>query len=279
MKASENVLFSPRVMLNSSGNFNREVTADLFVHKDFPSGPMRSAIVFLHGGCWRFGSATQFYTQSEYLAEKHHFVCLNVDYRMSAEAIFPAALIDAKRGIKWLRQNSGKYNIDVNRIAVCGGSSGANIASLVSTTRDVKEYEPDEYDDEISSEANAAILFNGEFDMWDLARKGSMLEAMKAFLGGTPEEMPERYDEISSIKWINSETCPTLLLHGTRDDCVSHEQSVAYYNKLKSLGVHSEIELYQGKPHAWFNLEPDKSVTLRRMEEFLLSVFRLDGGG
>ena len=76
----------------------------------------------------------------------------------------------------------------------------------------------------------------------------------------------------------NKEAAPTLLLHGTKDRCVSHEQSVSFYNRLRECGVHSEIELYEGKPHAWFNREPDRTRVLRRIERFLVSRFRLDQG-
>jgi dienelactone hydrolase len=43
----------------------------------------------------------------------------------------------------------------------------------------------------------------------------------------------------------------------------------------KSVGVHSEIEIYQGKPHAWFNNEPDRTIATQRMERFLVEQFDL----
>ena len=275
MISSENVLFFPRLSIGRMEGFNRSLDADLFINKNESNKP-RPAIVFLHGGCWRLGSPNQFYFYSNYLTEKYNFVSLNVDYRMSAEAKFPAAIADAKCGIKWLRSMKDKLNIDCNRIVVCGGSSGANLASLVATTSGIKEYEGDYGYDGYSSECNAAVLFNGEFDMWDLIEKGSLITAMNEFLGGTPDEIPHRYDEISSIKRIDKNTCPTLLLHGTEDNCVSHQQSLAYYNKLKENGVYAEIEIYEGKQHAWFNIEPDLSIALKRVEEFLVKVINLE---
>ena len=67
----------------------------------------------------------------------------------------------------------------------------------------------------------------------------------------------------------------TLLLHGTEDLCVSHEQSIAYHEALKAQGVHSEVEIYDGKPHAWFNREPDRSICYDRMERFVVEQFGL----
>ena len=111
--------------------------------------------------------------------------------------------------------------------------------------------------------------------MWDLVEKKSLIDAMKQFIGGTSAEMPDKYDELSSIKRIDSKTPPTLLLHGTEDRCVSHEQAVAFFNRLKDVGIHAELQLYEGKPHAWFNKEPDRTEALKRMEKFLVSQFGL----
>ena len=94
-------------------------------------------------------------------------------------------------------------------------------------------------------------------------------------MGGTPDEIPERYDELSSIKRVHKDVPPVLLLHGTVDKCVSHEQSIAFAEKLKAAGCHAEVEIYNGKPHAWFNKEPDRTETVRRVERFLVEKFGL----
>ena len=57
--------------------------------------------------------------------------------------------------------------------------------------------------------------------------------------------------------------------------CVSHEQSIAYAEALNAVGVHAEVEIYKGKPHAWFNKEPDRTVCYARMETFLVEQFGL----
>jgi acetyl esterase/lipase len=253
----------------------RELEADIFTLRSFPDKP-RPAIVFLHGGSWMFGDPSQFHTHAAYLAEKYGFFAMSVDYRLSMEAKFPAALQDAKCAIRWLHSRALDLNIDPDRIAVCGGSAGGHLSSMIATTAGVKEYEGNGGHSTFSSEANLAIIFNGEFDMWDLVRTGSLKQAMRLFIGGTPEEMPEKYDELSSIHRIHKNVPPFLFLHGTNDICVSHEQAVAFHNKLQKLGIHSEIELYQDKPHAWFNHEPDKMITLKRMEIFLTEQFNLE---
>jgi len=272
---SVGVLFRSKVVIGRAGT--RDLTADVFTPKKIPSKP-RPAIVFLHGGSWKFGSPSQFHYHSDYLARKYGFFALSVDYRLSGEARFPAALHDAKCAIRWVRSHAKRLNIDPERVAICGGSAGGHLSSMVATSAGVKAYEGTGGHQRFPSHANAAVLFNGEFDMWDLVKKKSLIDAMIQFIGGSAEEMPEKYDELSSIKRIDGKTPATLLLHGTEDRCVSHEQAVAFFNRLKKVGVHAELEIYEGKAHAWFNQEPDRTKTLKRMEKFLVSRFGLEGG-
>ena len=252
----------------------RELTLDLFTPKRLPPQP-RPAIVFLHGGSWWMGSPSQFHFHAAYLASRLGFFAVSVDYRLSQEAPFPAALQDAKCAVRWVRSKCSDFNIDPKRIAVCGGSAGAHLSSMILTTAGQSEYEGHAGNEQYSSEVNLGILFNGEFDMWDLVEKGSLIEPMRQFMGGSPDDVPNRYSELSTIDRIHSAVPPVLLLHGTEDSCVSHHQSIAFHDKLTSLGVHSEIEIYEGKRHAWFNQEPDRTATTERMERFLVEQFGL----
>jgi acetyl esterase/lipase len=253
---------------------SRALTADVFNPRTVRPAP-RPAIVFLHGGCWWKGSPSQFHFFSGYLASRYGFCAMNVDYRYSQEAPFPAALQDAKCAVRWLRSQAQAMNIDPDRIAVGGGSAGAHLASMMLATAGVPEYEGDGGNDGLGSQVNLGILFNGEYDMWDLLRRGSLIEAMRQFIGGTPQELPRGYDEISSIERIHKDMPPTLLLHGTADIGVPCQQSIDFHNKLKAVDVHSELEVYLDKAHAWFNFEPDRSLTLKRIERFLVEQFHL----
>jgi hypothetical protein len=44
---------------------------------------------------------------------------------------------------------------------------------------------------------------------------------------------------------------------------------------LTELGVPAAAEIYTGKPHAWFNKDPDWRVTIERVEPFLKEHFEL----
>jgi hypothetical protein len=102
---------------------------------------------------------------------------------------------------------------------------------MVSPTAGVGVYVGESGHAGFASHANLAVLYNGEFDMWDLIEKGSLIDAMHQFIGATAEEAPEMYDELSSVQHVHPKV-PASLLHGIEDRCVSHEQSVAYHEAL-----------------------------------------------
>ena len=85
-EVSKRVLFRHKVVLGKAGE--RDLQGDVFTPKRIPKEP-RPAIVFLHGGSWKFGSPSQFHYHAAYLADKYDFFAVSVDYRLSGRPSFP----------------------------------------------------------------------------------------------------------------------------------------------------------------------------------------------
>jgi dipeptidyl aminopeptidase/acylaminoacyl peptidase len=56
-------------------------------------------------------------------------------------------------------------------------------------------------------------------------------------LGGTRDEMPERWESASPITWVTPDDPPVYLYHGSDDDVVSPEHSEELANALQEAGV------------------------------------------
>ena len=252
----------------------RDLHLDVVMRKAAPAKP-RPAIVFIHGGSWKFGAKGQFHRQAAWLADRWDIFGACIEYRLSGEAQFPAALQDAKCAVRWVRSVAERYNIDPKGIAVCGGSAGGHLSAMTATSNGVAKYEGTGGHADFSSDVCLAVLYNGEFDMWDLVEKGSLIDAMNVFFGGPPDKIPAVYDEASPIKRVTKNTPPMLFLHGDQDGCVSHEQALAMVRRLGEVKVPAEVEIYKGKPHAWFNKDPDWRITVERVEPFLVKHFGL----
>ena len=96
-------------------------------------------VVFIHGGGWMSGHTRHSGAFEDWpgvlasLAAKGYVVA-SLEYRLSGEAPFPAAIQDVKAAIRWLRARAPQYGIDRQRAIVWGGSAGGQLAALAATS-------------------------------------------------------------------------------------------------------------------------------------------------
>lgn len=221
----------------------------------------RPAVLFLHGGGWREGRPEQFTPQATALALQG-FVTASAQYRFAAQAHFPAAVVDAKAAMRWLRAHAAEYGLNRDRIAVAGGSAGGHLAALVATTGQTDLFVEDDNRQE-SSAAQLAILFNAVTDMRFSA------PVLSDFLGASLSERPDLYTLASPISHVNATTPPTLLLHGAEDGTVPYAQSMAFAEALRSCGVEAELFTAEGARHGFFNQPPWYQPAFDAMLAFL----------
>lgn len=245
---------------------NRTLHLDLYLHPI--ENDLHPGIIFIHGGGWRGGSRNQFRGQAAYLAEKG-YVGACIEYRLSGEAKFPAAVEDAKCAVRWMRANAKKYNIDPDCIAAVGGSAGGHLASMLGVTDGKSEFEGTGGYPDYSSKVNIVVSFNGVADLRPVSFQKKVPRAILSFLGGTFKELPEIYSKASPITYVNKDDPPFLFIHGTEDKTVPHQQSVDFQTALKKAGVHAELYSVEGQSHGFFNRSPWYKDTLKRMEAFL----------
>ncbi|MFL5773008.1 MAG: alpha/beta hydrolase fold domain-containing protein, partial [Flavisolibacter sp.] len=137
----------------------RKLLLDVF----YPGAKTRSkrvAIMIIHGGGWRSGNRTQHYPLAQRLADLG-YVCFTPEYRLSTEALYPAAVYDLKAALRWIHANAKKYNIDTNKVAVLGFSAGGELAAFLGVTVGNSKFEGAECNVEASSSTNAIIDLDG----------------------------------------------------------------------------------------------------------------------
>lgn len=85
-------------------------------------------MLYIHGGGWTlFSIDTHDRLMREYAAGAD-MVVVAIDYSLSPEARFPAALHEVIAVVDWLKGNAADLGIDPGRIAIGGDSAGANLA-------------------------------------------------------------------------------------------------------------------------------------------------------
>lgn len=81
------------------------------------------------------GSNTEDPLKTAVVNRGYAFATMN--YRLSGEAPFPAAINDVKAMVRYLKAHADELGIDANRIYVIGGSAGGNLAALAGTSGDL----------------------------------------------------------------------------------------------------------------------------------------------
>lgn len=232
------------------------------------------AIVFVHGGGYvagGLGAKSQFWRQSVYLAERG-FVAATIGWRRapsdsSSGARYPAALNDAQAAVRWLRAHSKEYNVDVQRIAIAGGSSGGHIAALVATNL---WSGADWSGASVDARVQAAVIFNGVLDVPG-SRAGANLGE---FLGKNYRADSALWKSASPTQHVTSQAAPFLLLHGTNDRSIPYAHAVEMQRRVRAVGVRAELFTADGADHGFFNSSPWYEPATKRMAEFLLEILK-----
>jgi len=82
-------------------------------------GPFPVIIIFHGGGFWG-GDKSNDDIENRLQGLNHGYAVVTVDYRLSDEAKFPAAINDAKAAIRFIKVNAAQYNLNPNKIALWG---------------------------------------------------------------------------------------------------------------------------------------------------------------
>lgn len=251
----------------------RDLKLDIFYPQE-DAVEKRAAIIFIHGGGWRSGNKAMHYPLLKQLAARG-FVCITPEYRLSTEALYPAAVYDIKTAIRWARKNAQKYNIDINKIVASGHSAGGELAAFMGATNNMKEFEGDGGYQKYSSVANAVIDLDGtlafihpESGEGDDSKRTS---SATHWFGYSKTENPELWKQAAPLTHVGKHTPPTQFINsGVARMHAGREDFIAI---LKQNKIYSEVRTFEGAPHTFILFDPWFDSTIYLMERFINKIF------
>jgi acetyl esterase/lipase len=224
-----------------------DLTLNLARPTDRP-GP-RPCVLVIHGGGWAAGNKNGHNPQVLELA-KRGYVAATVGYRFAPKHVFPAQVEDVKCAVRYLRANAEKYGIDKARFGAMGFSAGAHLSMMLGTMDKEDGLEGDGGCAEESSKVQAVVAWFGPTD-FSVEYPEASRRIVSTFLGGPLAEKAEVYRRASPVTYVGPGDAATLILQGTKDALVPHDQAVRMVDALTKAGVPGRCELLVGAGHGW----------------------------
>ena len=250
---------------------DRNLKVDIFIpsaqNKVYP------ALLLVHGGGWRAGNKTLNTPIAQALAAKG-LVVISVEYRLSLEAKYPAAIYDLKAAIRWMRAHANEYHIDEKHIAIGGSSAGGQLASLIGTTNENQKFEGTQGNLDFSSSVQAVVDIDGLLDFTDpenLAVKRNENSADVFWLEGFYENNVEKWKEASALHWVNKQSPPFLFINSSQTRF--HAGCKQMVDQLSNFGIYNEVQNLKGSPHSFWLFHPWFNPTTEYIINFLNKVF------
>lgn len=232
------------------GNTTRDLKLTVIRH--FQTGDDRRypVVFWFAGGGWMDTDHNVHLPNLVDLANRGYIV-VGVEYRDSNKVKFPGQLEDAKAAIRYMRANADRYQADPQRFAALGESAGGHLASMLGVTNGIKKFDKGQ-NLACSSDVQVAVPFYGVVDPLT-AKEGSASDdfdfVYKNLLGQEPEDAPALDAAANPLSYINEQTVPFLILHGTGDVVVPLQDSEKLYRSLQEHHVPADLYEIKGASH------------------------------
>lgn len=246
------------------------------------NGPF-PVIIAIHGGAFKMGNKTGGDLAAMFEGLNRGYAVVAVDYRLSGEAIFPAAVNDIKAAIRFIRQNASKYNLNGEKIALWGDSAGGNLASIAGTTGGTNDlYDASLGYENVSDKVTAVVDWFGPINFLQMdeqfeasgiqprfGKTSSESSPESAYIGKLITEASETVAKANPETYITKDDPAFLIEHGTQDQNVPTQQSINFAKKLQSVLGNDKVELVllEGANHGGSQFE--ESNNLDKVFKFL----------
>lgn len=231
-----------------------------------PAKPEAAPVVVqIYGGAWQRGGPGADAVFAARLASRG-YVVFAIDYRHAPTWKWPAQVDDVRAALEWIRSHASTYGADATKMALMGRSAGAQLA-MVTGLQDPG--------------VSAVVSFYGPVNLTNGWRQPPVPDpigsrsVLEAFLGGTPDQVPDRYVEASPISYVSDKSPRTLLIYGGHDHIVQPRYGRNLHEALRQVGATSTLIEIPWADHAFDAIPGGLSgqLSLHYTERFLAEVF------
>lgn len=240
---------------------------DVLAHVFQPEGlrdELRPAVIFFHGGFWDIPMPTQFVPHCLHFASRGAVAIAAETRNSSRHNTGPIeAIEDARKLIRWVRENADLLHIDPARITVGGAAGGAFLALLTALPKE-KDLPPQ---DGVDCRPQALVLFSATVNT------GSKTPLAAKF----PDTKTAK--QLSPMTLVRSKLPPILMFHGKADKIAPFDEVEKFRRKLRWRRNYCELVDFDRADHSFFNFNVSHlnfELTVGAVDRFLVSQGLLD---
>ncbi len=256
------------------------------VYRPRGKGPFPFAVE-IHGGAWNRSDCLHDRVIHEAVA-RSGVVVAAVDFRMPPDAPYPGSLADINYAIRWFRSQAARFNLDPDRAAIMGSSSGGHQAMLTA----LRPFDPRYAALPLAGAAGLDARVSCVVLYWPVIDPLGRYEyAKKLKAAGAP--YPPMVDRVlpDSDRFWQSEAAmaegspvrilergektalpPVLYLQGTADVVHPRPNTDRFVAAYRKAGGSVALHLYEGEGEGFFLKDadsPNSADALARIVDFL----------
>jgi arylformamidase len=198
---------------------------------DKPNAPVA---IFVHGGAWRNGVASEFtYLAEPFVHAGAHFAVLDFTTVDDAGGSLFPMVEQVRRAVGWVYRNADKFGGDRNRLQLISHSSGSHLAGCVVTHDWAKDGLPRDI-------LKGATLSSGMYDLKPVrlskrSKYVAFTDAMEA--------------DLSAMRHLDKLNTPLVLSYGTYETPEFQRQTRDFAAAVKAAGKPVELLVGEGYNH------------------------------
>ncbi len=212
-----------------------------------PTGSAPSpVIVYIHGGGFMTGTYTETAADLRWFADQGWLV-VSVEYRLfePENPTWNKAPEDVRCALAWTFRNAARFGGDPVRLALLGDSAGGNLAinegfaaAAGGVTSLCGEEMPVPMAIAVQYPAvDPASIFEDGFPIPGFEPR--ML--VEGYIGGSPDQYPDRLAAVSSATFLTPEAPPTLIILPEKDSLVVASGTLGFVQQAEEAGVGIEL--------------------------------------
>lgn len=177
------------------------------------------------------------------------YTLFSVNHRAVPRFIYPAAVEDVQRAVRFIRYHAEKYGINPDRIGAVGGSSGGHLVSMLGVLDGDETLADESPINSVSAKVQCVIARAAPTNFMDGELGVSFIGVRGKIIKDASSIESKRTKEASPITHVSNDDPPFLLVHGDRDEIVPFELSEQMQEKLQEFDIATKLIRMEGAGH------------------------------